>query len=193
MMDGRNQDEAKDLWRNQPLEDMAMSLEQVRARIETLRRKVRRRTLIGGPACLTVLLGFAYYAIIFTNPIQRIGSALTVLGAGYLMYQLILGKSHIRPETALGNTADGLTFYRSELQRQRDFHRGLWFWSRLVIFVPGPVIFMIGFANAYPSLKRYIEVELAVLVLLSFLAIACNLREARKYQRELDALDSYKT
>ena len=192
MMDDRNQDEAKDLWRNQPLEDTAMSLEQVRARIETLRRKVRRRNLIGGLACLTVLLGFAYYAIIFTNPIQRIGSALTVLGAGYLMYQLILSKSHIRPETALGNTADGLTFYGSELQRQRDFHRGLWFWSRLVIFVPGPVIFMIGFADAYPSQKRHIEVELAVLVLLSSLAIYLNLREARKYQRELDALDSDK-
>jgi len=191
MMDDRNQDEAKDLWRNQPLEGAAMSLEQVRARIEILRRKVRRRNLIVGLACLIVLLGFAYYAIIFTNPIQRIGSALTVLGAGYLMYQLILSKSHIRPETALGNTADGLTLYRSELQRQSDFHRGIWFWSRLVIFVPGPVTFMIGFADAYPSEKRFIEVELATFVLLLIVAIPLNLRKARKSQRELDALDSY--
>jgi hypothetical protein len=191
MMSDANQDEPKDLCRNQPLEDAAMSLEQVRARIETLRRKVRRRNLIGGLACLTVLLGSAYYAIIFTNPIQRIGSALTILGAGYLIYQLILGKIHIRPEPTLGNTADGLTFYRSELQRQSDFHRGIRFWSRLVIFVPGPVIFMVGLADAYPSEKRYIEVELAALVLLSILAIPLNLRKARKYQRELDALDSY--
>jgi hypothetical protein len=192
MMDETNQDEAKDLWRHQPLEDTAMSLDQVRAGIATLNSKVRRRNLVGGLASLIVLLFSVFCAIAFSNPIQRIGSVLTVLGAGYLLYQLILGKIHIRPETASGNTADGLTFYRSELQRQRDFHKGVRFWSRLVIYAPGPVIFFIGFWEAYPWLFRIIVVELAVFVLLLIAAIPLNLRAARKYQRELDALESYK-
>jgi hypothetical protein len=191
MTDETRPDDAKKLWQNQPLEGMTVSLEEVRERIETLGKKVRRRNLIGGSACLIVLMSSACFFVIFPNAIQRIGSVLTVIGAGYLMYQLVLGKLHKQGVAVLGRqTEASLAFYRSELQRQRDFHQGLWLWSRLLVFTPGPLIFFIGFGNAYPAVAKYIHVEAAIFAVLLIAAIPLNLRLARKYQRELDGLDS---
>jgi hypothetical protein len=194
MTDETRSDDAKKLWQNQPLEGTTMSLDEVRERIETLGKRVWRRNLIGGSACAIVLLSFTYFSVVFPNPIQRIGSLLTAIGAGYLMYQLVLGKMRKQGTAALGRqTETSLAFYRYELQRQRDFHQGLWLWSRLLLFTPGPLIFFIGFGNAYPAIARYIHIEAATFAVLLIAAIPLNLRLARKYQRELDALDSVGT
>jgi hypothetical protein len=186
-------DDARKLWQDQPLEGMTMSLKQVHERIEKLSRIVRRRNLIGGFACLTVLLGFAYFFTVLTDPIERIeriGAALTVLGAGYIMYQLICGKMKRQSATAEGQAEAGVSFYRSELQRQRDFHQGAWLWSRILIFAPGPFIFFIGVAKANPTHIRPLVIEAAIAAALLIAAIPRNLRLARKFQQELDALSS---
>src|SRR6202165_1474835 len=39
---------------------------------------------------------------------------------------------------------------------QRDFHWGKWFWSRLLIFLSGPLIFCVGLAQAYPKIALFI-------------------------------------
>jgi hypothetical protein len=110
------------------------------------------------------------------------------------MYQLVLGKLQKQGLAASGRqTEASLAFYRSELQRQRDFHRGLWLWSRLLVFTPGSLIFLIGFGSAYPAVARYIHVEASIFGVLLIAAIPLNLSLARKYQRELDALDSVGT
>lgn len=179
----------QDVWQSQPVEGIKMSAEQVRNAMEKLNSKLRRRNLVGGAASITVLLAFSLFFAIFPNVVQRIGSALTVLGAGYLAYQFILVKSLTR--AAPGNQAEAsLSFYRLELQRQRDFHRGLWLWSRLLIIAPGPLVFMLGFAQSYPYLSKFIWAEVLVFVGLWVAAIPLNRRESRKYQRELDALES---
>lgn len=167
-----------------------MSLEEIHKRINRLALQVRRRNLIAGLACITVLVSFALFAVIFPNPMQRIGSVLTAAAALFLMYQLIRRKIYLRRAEPLARQSDGLTFYRSELVRQRDFHRGLWFWSRLIVLAPGPAIFFLGFAKAYPSLAIYIVIEAVIFILLLISAIPLNLRRASRYQRELDALES---
>jgi len=183
-------DDPKQFWREQPLEDTTVSLEDVRMRIDRLATQVRRRNLIGGLGCIVVLLSFALFAVIFPNPWERTGSVLTAAASLFLMYQLIRRKIYLRRAEPLARQSDGLTFYRSELVRQRDFHRGLWFWSRLIVIAPGPAIFLVGFAKAYPSLAIYIVIEAATFVLLLIAAIPLNLRKAKHYQRELDALES---
>jgi hypothetical protein len=182
-------DETKKLWQDQPLEGMTMSLKEVHERIEKLSRQVRRRNLIGGFACITVLLGFAYFSVNAYNSMERIGAVLTALGAGYIMFQLVGGKMKIGAR-GLQAQAESMAYYRSELQRQRDFHRGVWFWSRLIVFAPGPFIFLIGVAQATPTQARYMWIEAAVVAGLLLWAIPRNLRLSRCYQRELDSLDS---
>jgi hypothetical protein len=187
--DNTNLDHTRKLWQDQPLEGMTMSLKEVYERIEKLSRNVRRRNLIGGFACITVLLGFAYFFVVAYNSMERIGAALTAIGAGYIMCQLVLGKMKIAA-LSLHAQAESVAFYRSELQRQRDFHRGVWLWSRLIVFAPGPFIFWVGVAQANPTRARFMWIEAVVVAALLVWAIPQNLRLARCYQRELDSLDS---
>jgi hypothetical protein len=184
-----NSNDTKKLWQDQPLEGMTMSLKEVHERIEKLGRTVRRRNVIGGFACITVLLGFSYFCAAAHNSMERVGAALTAFGAAYIMYQLVLRKMKVglRPLQA---QAESVAFYRSELQRQRNFHRGIWFWSRLIVFAPGPFIFCFGLAEAVPSQTKYIWIEAAVCAVLLVVSIPLNLRLAGYYQRELDMLDS---
>lgn len=186
-------DEAKKIWQDQPLEGMTMSLAQVHERIENLSRIVRRRNLIGGFACTTVLLGFCYFFAALNQPnerIERIGAALIVVGAGYIMYQLISRKMKSQSAAAEMQAEASVAFYRSELQRQRDFHWGVWLWSRLLIFAPGPFIFFFGMAEANPATIKLVLIEGAITAGLLIWAIPRNLHLAKRFQRELDALDS---
>ena len=85
---------------------------------------------------------------------------------------------------------DCTDFYRTELERQRDFHRGRWFWSRLLILLPGPLVFCVGFAQAHPEIALVIWLEFAAILILAAIAVPLNLGLARKYQRRIDALDA---
>jgi hypothetical protein len=79
---------------------------------------------------------------------------------------------------------------RTELERQRDFHRDIWFWSRLVIIVPGYILFLIGFAMAYPELARGLAAIAGAFIVFGILAVPINLKLSRKYQRQIDELDA---
>lgn len=183
-------DFAKSFWQNQPLEDTTMTLEEVRSRIARLARIVRRRNLIGGFACITVVLGFSYFAAVGPNTTFRVGAVLTVVGASFIAYHLVRGKLLPRgvPAPEMQSQA-GLAFYRSELQRQRDFHQGWSLWSRLLIFAPGPIVFFIGQAKADPSQLRLVLLLATICVYLLGMSVPRNLRMARQFQRELDILN----
>jgi hypothetical protein len=63
-----------------------------------------------------------------------------------MAYQL-----HSRSGEALSPPLTGvasIVAFRTELERQRDFHRGTWFWSRLLILVPSYLLFVAGLAVA---------------------------------------------
>jgi hypothetical protein len=176
----------KILWKELNTNPRQISPEQLRKEAEKLRTEVRRRSVIGGGAALFVIAGFTLSFCLFQNALQRIGSLLTVAGAGYMVVQLRMRS--MRPVADMGQT-DCITFYRTELERQRDFHRGKWFWSRLLIFLPGPFIWFVGFAHASPKLAPFIWLEFAAFLILGAIAVPLNLRLARKYQRRIDALD----
>jgi hypothetical protein len=183
--------DVKKIWQNQSLEGATMSLEAVRAKIGELEKEVRKRSLMGG---LVVLVAFALMARQLYrdhNLVEYIGTVLSIIAVGYIAYQLILvGKKPSESMSRETNPPTSAAFYRNELGRQRDFHRGLWFWSRVVVFAPGPLIFMIGEIMEHPQAARRFQFIAAVFVALLILAVPMNLRRARKYQREIDALDT---
>jgi hypothetical protein len=180
-------DDLKILWKELCTNPLQLSPEQLRKEMEKLRKGLRRRLVIGGGAALFGIAVFALFFFVFPNRLQRIGSVLTVLGTGYMLVQLKMRPARAVP--AVGET--GCTeFYRAELERQRDFHRGKWFWSRLVIFLPGPLVFCLGFAQAYPEAALIIWLDVAALLILAVIAVPLNLRLARKYQRRIDSLNA---
>jgi hypothetical protein len=119
-------------------------------KMQALMKKIRRRTAMGYAANLSLIVAFGRFFFVFHNTLQRIGSALTVAAFVYWLYQVYEGRNRTLPlEPSPLASRD---FYRAELVRQRDFHRGMWFWSRLVVIVPGYIVFLVGFATAYPRL-----------------------------------------
>src|SRR5579864_1295746 len=142
-------DDLKLLWQELSTNPLQLSPEQLRKEMEKLQRGLRRRFIIGGGAALSVIAAWTFYFFLFPNWLQRIGSVLTILGAGYTIVQLKMRPARAIPD--VGKT-DCTEFYRAELGRQRDFHRGKWFWSRLVIVLPGPFVFCVGFAQAFPEI-----------------------------------------
>jgi hypothetical protein len=156
---------------------------------QCLAKSIRRRTLIGGVVALTEAAFFGYFFFGVSTSTLRIASALTVAGVLYIGIQLYAGRAAQQP---LDN-ASAIGAYRIELERQRDFHRGSWFWSRQLLFFPGPVLFCVGEAMAQPESARAFLAILAAFAFLWLRAVPLNLNQARKYQRrlyELDALQS---
>lgn len=179
-------EDLKNVWQELDTNPVRLSPEQARDETAGLRRGLRRRTVLGGLAASIVIVSWAIFFFVFPNPLQRIGSVLTVAGAAFMAVQLRMRRALAMPDA---REIDCVTFYRAELERQRDFHRGKWFWSRMLIFTPGPVIWIIGFERAFPKLATGIRLELVAFLILAVVAVPLNLRLARKYQRRIDALD----
>jgi len=184
-------DDLKNLWKELSTNPLQRSPDQLRNEMETLRKRLSRRFVLGVGALLIMMTSWpVFFFLVPTNLLQRIGAALTVLGVGYLLVQVKMRAVRtMRSQTGLGET-DCTEFYRGELERQRDFHRGQWFWSRLMIFLPGPIIWFWGLAQAYPEFAIFIGLAFASLLILVVIAVPLNLKAARNYQRRIDALDA---
>jgi hypothetical protein len=114
----------------------------------------------------------------------RIGDVLAAAGIAFVVYYL-----HTRSwiPAAAGDQAC-LEFYRSELVRQRDLLRGVWWWY-LLPFVPGMLVITIGRVAAEPALAPGAAIG-TLIALLLFLGIGkLNDLAAKKIQQDIDALD----
>lgn len=160
--------------------------------LRRLNRKIRIRNVVASTAGFIVIAGAVWYLFLFQTLMERIGSLLTALGAAYLVSEIYLNHRQTKASLASAKETAGtnsIEIYRTELVRQRNFHNGIWFWSRLLIFTPGPLIFTIGFAIAHPALARISRIDAIAFLVLVVVAIPLNLRWARKYQCQIDELD----
>jgi hypothetical protein len=182
--------DVKNIWQNQSVEGTTMSLEEIKKKIGQLQKKIRQRNVLGGLALLFLVVVCARLLFKAGNLIEGIGAALLVIGAGYVGYQLLLIRKKSAGVIRENEPLASAMFYRIELERQRDFHSGLWLWSRVVMVVPGAVVLLIGGAIEHP--ERIHPIRLAASVAFLVLVVTRQLRLARKYQREIDALDAVK-
>ena len=159
----------------------------VLAKTRVLMGKTRQRTIGGSIACLIVLAWTVWNIFHSVNTLQLVGSWLSIPVMLYFLGQLYLGRSGTPPlDTDPSASGD---FYRKELVRQRDFHRGTWLWSRVIVMIPGYLMWCFGLALAHPALARIVHINIAVFLVLGVLAFPLNLKLARKYQRQIDELD----
>jgi hypothetical protein len=177
-------DDVAALWRAQSNEGFRMSSEEIRNRIETMNRKLRRRTFDGYLVCGALIVFFAGWMFVGMNSLQLVGAVLTIIAVSYMAWQIRAN----RFRTPSIDVVDTLENLRRELARQRDFHRGTRFWSRILLLVPGGLIFFAGFARAHPEVIRIIRFEIISFVVFSLAAIPLNMWMARRYQKQIDAL-----
>jgi hypothetical protein len=178
-------DDVVALWQAQGTEGFRMNTEEIRKRIETMNRKLRRRTIDGYLVCAALIVFFAGWMGVGMNSLQQIGAVLTIICVSYLAWQIRANRFRGLPMDDAQNTVEHL---RNELARQRDFHWSARFWQRMILFVPGPLVFFAGFAQAHPEVIRMIRFETISFVVLAIAAIPLNIWMARRYQRQIDEL-----
>ena len=128
------------------------------------------------------------------RPLAETGAVLTAIAVAVLGWQLEANRrasaaAFTRSASAAGATT--LAFHREELARQRDFHRGWRLWTRLLLLVPGPQLFFLGFSREHPEVATTILFVAVAALVLAIVAVPLNLHLARGYQRQLDELDRF--
>ena len=180
-------DEILDVWQAQSADDFRMSPDALRTQLASLERRVRVRTRGGLLVTVSLIVCFFWMLTISRHVMMTTGIALVLIGVAYLGYQVWQNRS--RSGAPFVGGVPSIDYLRSELARQRDFHRGKTFWTRMAIFTPGPLVLFPGFALAYPKVAWMIWIEAAMAVAGLVAAVPLNYSLARKYQRQIDELD----
>ena len=172
------------LWAwNSPMKSLA----DVPGKLQRFEKTIWKRTVFGS----LLMFGMSIWigSLIFTLPnlLARVGAYLLMVAIIYGAWQLY-SKRLRRVSTAEGSDAlvEG---FRGELARQRDFHQGFYFWSRLFAMFPGYFLLCSGIAAAYPGAGGEMHRDEVYFLILAVAAVFVQRRDARKYQRQIDELD----
>jgi hypothetical protein len=164
-----------------------MSASDVRRKSEELRQKARKRltamyVMGAGNAGLPLIL-------MWFLPSLRLGLGYLVFTAAMLVFY-VRRRSAVRDISPEMTVAEGRTFYRHLLERERDFQRNSVRW-----FTIGPALNSIVLTLVYMSSPVFhgtsVEVALIAAVLVTTVFVLIRLAwkfgaEARRYQSELD-------
>lgn len=183
-------DPAKQAWQSSVEFGGALPLEEVRKGADKFYRAIRRRNLIEYVACVFVVVSFSAYVFVLPDVLQRIGSGLIVLATFYVARQLHRRGSAEAPEKA--GAMPLYAFVRSQLVRQRDAVRSV-FWWYLLPFLPGLVLMVVGSWNVratHPEGPGWRDAVGLTVVAAVFTGIWwLNQLAARKLQKRIDEID----
>lgn len=197
MTTDNSSDVLRALWQRECGSSFSMEPDQIQKRLSRFQGELGDLKFIGYVLCPVMAVWFAYWLVFTAQPIiTRVGLLLLVLGLSFWVGQIWL-YSRDHQKALVNSEAAGqkscLDFYRDVLVRQRNFHRGGWFWSRLLALYPGlffamwePLHHWRGHGNAPRS------VNLLVVSILAAFAVWLNYRKSRRLQRRIDAIDAMK-
>jgi hypothetical protein len=178
----------KQLWRDQPVNAMPVSLEQVKADARRLNRVIAIRNATEYLAATVVVVIFSLYVAWLPYPLMRMGGILTIVAMGFVVLQLRRRASGqpLPPELV---AESWLAFRRAQLTRQRDALRSAWLWY-LAPMVPGIIVFRWGVETELPGgTFAHGWIPNAVVALIFVGVAVVNRFGARKLQRRIDELD----
>jgi hypothetical protein len=186
-------EDVRSMWQEQTCAPFQMTPVELRRKMTRLERQLLIRDSIVYCCCVVEIAAFGWMLIEFPQWVLRVGSLLVIFGMAFLIAQIVLDQRKRRlgrTEASGLGTTNSLAFYRDELARQRDFHRGIWLWSRIGALFPALLVF--GFAAVialpYPAnLPGYVVLGVALLMLP--LAIWLNHAKSRNYQCRINAVN----
>jgi len=183
-----------ELWQRQALTTFVMSPEDLRRKLKRLNRNLLIRDATVWIVCVFELAWFTGCFIVMPQRVAKVGSVLIAVGMAYMLGQIWLDQRRSRASHTAAQQSgnvNSLDFYRTELERQREFHRGIWFWSRMAVLFPGLLVFGIGAIVVFPWPQNLAGwVVTGVTVAIAPISIRLNLTKSRNYQRELDRLQA---
>jgi Flp pilus assembly protein TadB len=180
-------EELSRLWRELASNPVPVSPDDLQREARRLRNRVRLRNSFVVGVCCFIVAVYGFFFVASKTALERIGSALAIAGAANMAVQFLRRPGRSMPDSG---AIECSRFYRGELERHRDFHRGKGVGSWLLAFLPGPIVFNVAFALGRPMFAPLVELQIALMVMAVAILVPLNLRLARRYQRRIDALDA---
>ncbi len=183
-------DRLKDVWQNQKPEGIHMSVDEIRSKAGSFRKKIYWRNVREYVAALVVVGFSAYMLSLTTGALMRAGFILVIAGVLYVVWHLYRkGSSQSVPEET--GMVSGLEYLRSELERQRRLLQSVWRWY-LGPLVPGWVLLQVAAVHANPGHLGRFALFLAIsncTAAAAFIFIwRINRRAAKELQRQINEL-----
>lgn len=180
-------DDLKRLWKELEVRPVDVPPEDLRRESRRLGSGVRFRNGFVLLVCPVIIVVYGMFAMLSKTALERVGCVLSIAGAANVMIQFLRRPSRKMPDRG---AVESVRFYRAELERHRDFHRGKGVLSWLLPLLPGPILFNTAFALDRPAMAPVVEFQMVAFLLIAALVVVLNLRMARRYQRRIDALAS---
>jgi hypothetical protein len=183
------------LWQRQSGSSFSMEPDEIQKWLSRFQAELRDLKILVYALCPCLAIYFAYWLIFTTQPIiTRAGLLLLVLGMSFWVGQTWL-YNRDRQKVLVNSDAAGQTscleFYRAELLRQRNYHRGVWFWSRLLALNSGLFLGAWAPLDHHATLKARV-INLVVISIVTALAVWLSYRKSQKLQQQIDAIDAMK-
>lgn len=197
--EGPPADELRALWQERPATAAALGEEALRAyaiRVARAHRRLRVLRTLQPLGSLFEIAASLFVMLRFPDPLIRTGLALLALT---FMLQWIVPRRMLPAREAISSAGPrvssepSLVAYRAALLYRLEEDRGLRMWLRLAIGVPGAALLLFGMARVAPALRTIIAIEAVVVFAALAMTVALVVRRVRRYQAELDALDSLET
>lgn len=186
-----NDDIARQAWQSSVEIAGPLPLAEVRAGANKFYRFIFWRNFVEYAACVVVVVVFTSYVFVLPEPLQRVGSAMIVVGTFYVAWQLHRRASAVPPERA--GTMPLYAFMRAQMIRHRDALRSI-FWWYMFPFLPGLALLLAGSMYApdtHPNGPGWRDaVGLTVIAAVFFAIWWFNQRVVRKLQKGIDEIDA---
>ena len=151
-----------------------------------LERSMRVKTLFTSALSLALAGAFGWAAYRGPNLLQTVGGSLMVLAMLYYVYQIYAHRARRLPPGIAPE--DVLLFYERELERREAFHRGGVLGARILVMVPGYLLYLAGLVAANPPVLIRIALIFVVWFSLLMLAVPLNINISRRYQHRTATL-----
>jgi hypothetical protein len=180
------------VWLQQPTSGFRMVPSDFANRLRREVRSFRGWLAVGllTIAVMAVLSGFKL--VVEADPLRRAGLVLIGLAAGFFLAQVVVHLRRVRAVRfdAGRTTVPSLAAARAYLETRRAFHRGPWLWSRVIALCPGAPIVAWAELRAEPHAAWLMSAYVVGWgLLLALIVFGVQLREARRYDRQLRELD----
>lgn len=179
----------RDIWASDAREAPTISLDFIKHLAAEHDRRVRRTNAAQVAAIVLGCVAILFYVWII--PVVTVRLGLLAILALMVRYSVIwFDQARREPVPTQGVVTDALSFYRRQLERQRDARKSDWkTWLgclALAAIFDGLLV--------WGGAKPWVPIRFALTLVLSAIALgvytASESRERRRLQREIDALDS---
>jgi hypothetical protein len=164
-----------------------MTLAQLHGEIDGYATVMRRAAKIECGAALVLIPLFTTFALMAPQAIIKLGAAVTVAGAGYVLWRMWRSLGVHTPIAAETDFASTAAIYRGRLQQQQHALRTIWLWYLLPLTI-GPAIVLAG-ASLRAARPDFVIVGTAIAFVVGWGAIVWPARRhASRMQTRISAL-----